>query len=102
MGKLHDRQITKKKLARKFKSRCYVCHKPFGKGFVFHHKWYDGTEPDYKLDQNKYFDHVFEQIRKNPKQFLLLCGVHHYFVEWAKRIADDKFKRFLKARRMSR
>ncbi len=101
MGKLQDRYTKKKKLARKFRSRCYVCHKPFGKGFVFHHKWYDGTEPDFTKDQDAYFEHIFIQIIKNPKQFLLLCKNHHYFVEWSKRIADDKFKRFLKARKMS-
>lgn len=102
MSILKNRKLIKKQLARKFKSRCYVCHRPFGKGFVFHHRFYDGTEPDFNTDQNKYFDHVFAQIRKNPRQFLLLCHAHHYFVEWAKRISDDKFKRFLKARRMSK
>jgi hypothetical protein len=91
----------KKELAVKYGSQCYVCRKPFGKGFLFHHKWYDGTEPSYN-NKNEYYEHVFKQIQNNPNQFLLLCKVHHYFVEWGKRISTEKFKRYNKAVRMSK
>jgi hypothetical protein len=90
----------KKEYAVLFGYRCYVCRKPFGSGFVYHHLYYDGGEPSYK-DRYRYFDYVFKQIETNPRQFLLLCKNHHYFVEWGKRIADDKFKRFIKARNKS-
>ena len=101
MNKEVKRLETKRKLAKKFQSRCYVCRRPFGKGFVFHHKYYDGGEPDFNKDKDLYFEYVFTQIRKNRKQFLLLCKNHHYFVEWGKKIAPDKFRRFLRARKAS-
>ena len=92
----------KKRLATlpSFKSRCFICWKKFKKGFSFHHTWYDGNEPDYK--STKYFPYVFNQIRKNPRQFLLLCKAHHYFVEWGKSIKNEAmWLRFCKARKMS-
>lgn len=92
----------KKKLARLKRSRCYICHKKFGKGFVFHHLYYSGDEPDFKADKYSYYAHVFKQVRDRPQQFALLCHAHHYFVEWAKRISDDKFRRFVRLRRLSK
>ncbi len=95
---------AKKNIARKFKSRCYVCHKKFGKYFLFHHLKYIDGEP-YYTDYKSSIDYnlaVIPFIKKDTKRFMLLCRVHHHFLEWAKKLGDDKFKRFIKARRMSR
>ena len=41
-------------------------------------------------------------VKKNPKQFLLLCKPHHYFVEWGKKIKDKAmWRRYLTAVRES-
>ena len=93
---------TKKKLARLKRSRCFICHKPFGKGFAFHHKYYDGTEPDYS-DKVIYWTRIFEQIRVSPGQFYLLCKAHHYLIDrYLKRMSDDKFRRVVQVRRESK
>jgi len=72
--------------------------------FVFHHLWYNQGEPyhkDYK-DNSDYQLAVLPIVRKNPKQFLLLCRGHHDKVEWGKSLKDEgKWKRFCKARKMS-
>ena len=105
-GKLSKASViknTKRNLARLFKSRCFICHKPFGKGFAFHHKWYDGGEPEYKLYNMLYWNYVFNQIRTNPKQFRLLCKAHHYLIDrYLKRMADAKFRRVCQVRRESK
>ena len=89
---------------RRFKNRCYVCRKPFGKGFAFHHIWYiinDVKYSDYK-DSLKYHIQLEELILQNPKRFLLLCRVHHHFVEWGNKLNEPAFKRFVKAVGMTR
>jgi len=106
MNKKEKLQIEKKKIASlpRFKGKCYVCWKKFGKYFLFHHLYYIDNEPyhaDYK-DNIEYQMAVLPYVKSNPKQFLLLCRVHHHFLEWGKKIGDDKFKRFCKARRMSK
>jgi hypothetical protein len=85
----------KRELARKFNSRCYVCHRAFGKGFLFHHIYYDGGEP--KQGTNEYYEYVFNQIETHPEQFYLLCRAHHYFVSWRVSIKNrGLWRRFLK------
>jgi len=61
-GKLSELEIKeeKKSLARLFRSRCFVCHKRFGKGFAYHHLWYDGGEPDY-ANKNEYWHYVLNR-----------------------------------------
>jgi hypothetical protein len=88
----------KREYAKKYyNGRCYVCERPFGKGFSFHHLWYDGGEPNRDTHKKDYFEYVFKQIERNPSQFYLLCQAHHYFVEWRKSIKNILlWKRFLK------
>ena len=106
---MNQRQLLKQEkqkvaLLPRFKNRCFVCWKKFGSGFTFHHLWYNKNEPyhaDYK-DSTKYQLDLLPHVKKNPKQFLLLCKVHHHFVEWAKKIKNEAmWRRFLLARRTS-
>ena len=92
----------KKKLARIKRSRCYICHRPFGKGFAFHHVYYDGFEPDYR-NTDLYWNYVSKQITNTPRQFYLLCKPHHYLIDrYLKRMGNDKFRRVVVVRRESR
>ena len=106
MNKREILTVEKKKVAAlpRFKSRCYVCWKKFGKFFTFHHLFYLDGEPYHKnyKDSTDYQLAVLPIVKKNPQQFLLLCKVHHHFVEWAKKLGDDKWRRFCKARGLSR
>ena len=88
----------------RFHSRCFVCWKKFGKGFHFHHLWYVDGEPMYRDYSNStdYRIAVMPYIRKNPKQFLLLCTAHHRMVEWLAKMGDVKFRRLCRARRITR
>jgi len=91
----------KQKLAKKyFRNHCSVCYRKFGKGFALHHREYDGTEPHY-LDPN-YYNVVFAQIRKRPRQFLLLCGPDHQAVTRLLRYGSERFERLVRAVRLSR
>lgn len=100
--KKNEIKLLKKTMAKKFKSRCFICHKKFGKGFAFHHKWYDGCEPDYR-NKDAYWSYVADQIRKNPGQFRLLCKAHHYLIDrYLKKMSDSKFRRVCKVRRESK
>ena len=88
----------------RFKSRCFVCRKKFGKYFVFHHIYYVEGEPYHAAfkDSTNYQLAVLPIIEANPIQFLLLCKAHHHFVEWAKSIKNEAmWRRFCKARKMS-
>lgn len=95
----------KQKMAKRddFNNRCYVCHKKFGRGFSFHHLWYlkigEVHYKDYK-NSRTYNDDLSILIKRNPKRFLLLCRVHHHYIEWGRNITrknPDKFLRFIDA-----
>ncbi len=92
---------NKKKLARLKRSRCFVCQKSFGKGFVFHHRWYDGHEPNF-ADKVAYWTYVFNQIKNNPRQFYLLCNPHHHLISTYGKMSDDKWRRVNKVRKDSK
>lgn len=103
--KLEYLQKTKQKLAKlpRFKFRCYVCHRNFGKGFTFHHLWYVSGEPTYR-DFKSSVDYqlaVLPYVERNPKQFLLLCHKHHHALENLKRFGRATRKRLLRAVSMS-
>ncbi len=93
-------------LAQKYyKNRCYVCHRKFGKGFAFHHLWYESDDAIYKnfKSPDLYHQALMPLIISNTKRFLLLCKGHHRYVEWAASIKDEsKWKRFVRARKMTR
>jgi len=88
--------------SRLYGERCYVCHRRFGKGFTFHHKYYisDGTQATIYTDKD-YHKHIYKEIRKNPKQFLLVCNKHHYNIEKLKKYDTKKLDRLIKAVKMS-
>ena len=103
MNKRDLLKSQKSQLAKKFKSRCYVCRKPFGKYFVFHHIYYVDGEPFYKdfKDSTDYQLAVIPFVKKNTPQFLLLCKAHHHLVEWRRSIKDmAMWRRFCLAGRM--
>ena len=106
---MNQRQILaveKKKVAAlpRFKSRCSLCFKKFGRYFTFHHLWYVKGEPYFSdfNDNTKYQLAVLPFVKKNPPQFLLLCRVHHHYLEWAKKCGDPLWRRICRARGLSR
>ena len=99
------KEIKKFWAAKKYKNRCYVCWKKFGKGFAFHHLWYEVNDARYKQFKNSdlYHRELERFISHNPKRFILLCKAHHHLVEWGASLKDEKkWKRFCKARRMTK
>jgi len=103
LNKKSDLYLLKKDLAKLYQSKCYVCKKNFGKGFTFHHKWYNEGEKIYSDFEKPldYYTYLAPIIRKTPEQFLLLCKGHHSAVEHLKKFKPDKLKRLLKAVKMS-
>ena len=99
MSRKEDVRAKKAIVAKLFGSECYVCHRKFGKGFTFHHLYYLPTEKYYKDFKNgdDYNEYIVEIVKKNPKQFLLLCKKHHIVVEWMLMYKPETFKRLLKA-----
>jgi hypothetical protein len=93
----------KEKAAKKLGSKCYVCHRKFGKGFTFHHKYYVPGEKTYRDFENgdDYNEYIVKIVEKNPKQFLLLCFKHHFTIEQLKRFKKETLERIIKAVRMS-
>lgn len=88
-----------------YENRCFVCHKKFGRGFSFHHLWYlKKGEVHYKNYKNskKYNEDLSKLIKRNPKRFLLLCRVHHHYVEVFNNMKNDKFLRFIMAVKLTK
>ena len=97
--------MNKEQVAKLFKNKCYVCHKKYGKYFVFHHLWYEVDDIIYRnfKDSKSYNEAFIPYILKNKKRFLLLCRAHHKYVEWFSSIKDKKKRqRFLRAVRMTK
>ena len=81
-----------------FDLKCAVCHRKFGKYFVFHHKRYitgDKIYSDFK-DTYAYNEYVLPVIKKDPNRFALLCKKHHKVVEMLKMFRADNFERLIK------
>lgn len=90
----------KKKIAvRYFHNRCFVCHRSFGKYFVFHHKFYVTGEPVYSNYKSsiEYQLALLPFVEKNPDQFYLLCKKHHKLVEILKPFKRDRLERLFEA-----
>ena len=91
-----------------YENRCFVCHKKFGRGFAFHHLWYLKTGEVYYKDyknSNDYNGDLTKLIRKNPKRFLLLCRVHHHYIERLHMVLKNHpntFKRLIIAIRLTK
>jgi len=74
-----------------YDNRCFVCHKKRGKGFLFHHLFY--TRGQYTYRDKGYHKNLINDIRSNPKQFLLLCKKHHFVIETMKKYSYETFIR---------
>ena len=87
-----------------YDGKCFVCERKFGKGFTFHHLWYNIGEPTYRdfAYNEDYQIFVLKAVAKMPDQFILLCKKHHVAVERLKRYKIETFRRLLKAVNMSR
>lgn len=94
---------SKAEVAKLYESRCFVCHRKFGKRFTFHHLWYTPGEPIYRDFKSKqaYEAYLHPYILKHQDQFILLCTKHHFAVESLKRFKKANLNRLLKAVRMS-
>jgi len=87
-----------------FDLKCAVCHRKYGKYFVFHHKKYitsDKIYSDFK-DTYAYNEYVLPIIRKDPNRFALLCKKHHTSVERLKMFSPENFERLIKVAKESR
>jgi len=76
----------KKRLANSlFKGQCYVCRKPFGKGFAFHHIEYDPARRTHKDFPNtiEYNRYLIPEVIMYPERFYCLCkGCHAKIDNW--------------------
>jgi len=90
----------KESVTKLFQSRCYVCHRKFGKRFTFHHKFYEQDKTFYT--DKDYHARLYKEIRKNPSKFLLVCNRHHYAIENLKKYSKDVLERLIRATKMSR
>lgn len=87
-----------------FDLKCAVCHRKYGKYFVFHHKRYitgDKIYSDFK-HTHAYNEYVLPIIKKDPNRFALLCKKHHKVVEMLKMFKDENFERLIKVTKESR
>jgi len=94
----------KREVAKLFNSECFVCKRPFGKGFTFHHLKYIQGEKTYRdFDDNAdYQRYILPIVRAQPQRFLLLCKKHHSALEKLKRFKKETLTRLLQAVRMTK
>ena len=100
MNKQQKIYQKKLELAPLFGSKCGICHKRFGKGFVYHHVNYFDNGTVYS--DKEYHDKIYIEIQKNPENFMLLCKKDHFILEMLKRMNPKRFNRLVKAVRRSR
>lgn len=62
-----------------FDGKCYICQKPYGSGFAFHHKKYDPNRKKHSDFKNtiEYNAYVIPEIISDPDRFRLLCKICH-------------------------
>jgi hypothetical protein len=111
MNKRLQTEEIKKKIAKlpQFKSKCYVCGCKISKrGMTFHHLWYIFNDVIYKNypknseGQLQYYKELEPLIREMPKRFLYVCNTDHIAIERMNRYGDAKFKRLVKARKLTK
>lgn len=97
MNKSQRIKLLRKEAAETLGGRCYVCNRPFGKGFSFHHIWYKETDKKYSDFKNNdsYNQYVLPIVNSEPERFALLCIRHHKMVEILKALKEDKFFRLI-------
>jgi hypothetical protein len=95
MNKKETIKKYRKQIATYFDSRCYVCHKKYGKNFKFHHLTYRVDEKTYRdfKNSNDYQLYILPIIEKRVLDFELLCDSHHYMVEKLKLFKCGKLSR---------
>jgi len=70
-----------------YDAMCFVCRKPYGMWFAFHHKRYDPkrkTHADFK-NTTEYNRYVIPEVVANPERFRLLCKVCHSRIDQPRR-----------------
>lgn len=104
MANNHDKMHRlKKEAAELFDSECFVCHKKYGRGFLFHHLKYIFGEHTYRdfEDTVKYNLYIIPIVIKNQYRFLLLCKKCHTTLERLKQRGRANLLRLLIALWMS-
>lgn len=81
-----------------YESRCYVCEKPFGRYFSFHHFFYPRywkRHSDFS-NNDQYDEYVLDRIVEHPGLFALLCRGCYHLVTITQRIGDQgRFERLV-------
>ncbi|MGI0022529.1 MAG: hypothetical protein ACRD9Q_06685 [Nitrososphaeraceae archaeon] len=94
----HDKMHKmKREAAEIYGSICEICHKKYGRGFLFHHLNYVFGEYTYRdfEDTVKYNLYVIPIVLKNPKRFILLCKKCHTTVTRLKQREKNNLLRLL-------
>lgn len=91
-------KLQKKITSKLFGGKCYVCHRPWGKGFTFHHKKYISGEKTYSdfATPREYYEYLLPIIRKYPNRFAVVCSKHHRAVELGKKYKLETWQRLYK------
>lgn len=95
----------RKKVALLLGNRCYICRKPFGKNFHFHHIEYRKGELKHSNFKSSYHynAYVLPIIERLPDKFSLLCHKCHRFLGFLQVIKDTgRFERLVDLSRRSR
>lgn len=89
---------------KQFKGVCFVCHKKFGKRFLFHHLTYIEGEKTYRdfTNSEDYQRYILPIVEANPQRFMLLCHKHHSVLEKLKRFKEENLNRLIKAVKMTK
>ena len=86
---MNTKEIKEQLASEFFGNRCAVCHKPYkpNEKWVIHHLWYEDYQKKWKdfkkknsYDQDAYHQDLQKQVRRNPKQFVLIHNSHHAFI----------------------
>jgi len=104
MNKKETIKKYKRQVAALFNSKCYVCHKKYGKNFHFHHLSYMDNEKTYEDFSNNddYQLFILPIVEDRALEFELLCHKHHYLVEQLKRFRSERLERLFDVVRRSR
>jgi len=97
MNQSDEMYKMKYEVSKLFGSKCFVCEKKYGRGFLYHHLVYKFGEPIYRDFSStiKYNNFILPIIKKEPQRFLLLCSPCHTTLEKLKRRKKENFLRLL-------
>lgn len=81
---MNTKEIKEQLASEFFGNRCAVCHKSYtpNEKWVIHHLWYEDYQKKYNdfTTQDAYHQDLQKQVRRNPKQFVLIHNSHHAFI----------------------